>query len=299
MKEYFIAHKELNGWTVKPIDPVETDERWALKQRLKRTQKEIDEEFVGRVVNASEIDEDKWKEYFDRRAAGEPIGHLAKHEMVKFELRHFYNDYVTAEMVEKDDYGRFREAIQRYESLHIHTDGQLSLLNSKWKLFTSKAADLADALGSRTLRSMEAVLLASGLLDEHGLRGDLTITVADLSGFLAYCDERRVTIERDLGVSLREDRKRDPVKTLNMCLDQVGLRLAPLGKTRKGGNTSYQYQLDAVSLDHLRKIGVRRKDTSRSTLPEVLQQPRPPARKKPANDNSKDTGDTLPWLEGL
>ncbi|OAI45076.1 hypothetical protein AYO42_03470 [Rhizomicrobium sp. SCGC AG-212-E05] len=297
MAEYFIRHKQLNGWTIQSISPQETDESWGVKQRLRRVQKELDQEFIGGVVNAPDIDEDQWKNYFDRQAAGEAIGPGAKHEMVRFELRHFYNDYVTAQMVEKDDYGRFREAILRYESLHIHSADQLNLLAYKWKAYVSKSADLSESLGSQALRSMEAVLLASGLLDDTGLRGDKIVSMSDLSDFLAYCDERRVTIERDLGVNLREDRRRDPVKTLNMCLSQIGLRLAPLGKSRKGDSAIYRYQLDPVDLDVLRKIGMRRKDTSRSTLPEVIQPARPAAKRKPANDNSETVGQSFPWFD--
>jgi origin of replication binding protein len=297
MKNYFIRHKELNGWTVKVIVPPETVGAWTLKQRLKRLQKEIDEEFIGGVVNAAEIDEDQWKALFDRRAAGEAIGQLATYEMVRFEVRHFYNDYVTPELVELDDYGRFREAVARYESMHIHSTDQLRLLNNKWAAYSTKERDLSETLGNKPLRSMEAILLASGLLDETGLRGDKIITMADLDGFLAYCDERRITIERDLGVNLREDRAHSPVRTLNLCLDQIGLRLAPLGKSRSGASAVYRYQLDAAGLEFLRKLTFRRRDKMRSTLPEVLQPPRPPVKKKPANDNAENGNDFLDWLK--
>jgi hypothetical protein len=247
-------------------------------------------------MNADQITEEQWNAYFDRRAAGETMAQSAIYEMTKFELRNFYNDYVTPEMIEQDDLGRFREAVARYEALHIHTPDYLKLLNSKWVVFMAKERDLVDTLGTNPLRSMEGILLASGLLDEFGLRGDKIITKADLDPFLSFCNERRVTIERDLGVNLRNDRQRDPVKTLNLCLEQIGLRVACLGKMRSQDQSVYRYQLDAGCLSIMRQITERRKDKSRSTLPEVLQPPRAPSRKKPANDNGDSAEDFLPWM---
>lgn len=293
MKDYFISHKERNGWKIILIGPMKGLESEIMEHKLKRLKAEIEQEYIAGIVAATMIDELAWKAYFDRKAAGEAIGLAATYEMAKFEIRHFYNTQVTAALVELDDHGQFREAVKRYESLYIHNADYLKLLHDQWRSYSDKQRNLTSTLGSRPVRSLEAILIASRLVDEHGICGDKILTKADLKGFLALCDERRATIERDLDVNLREDRHRDPVKTLNLCLSLIGLAMDCLGKKRNGETTQYRYQLDSVCLDTLTKILERRKDGNRSTLPEDLEPPRPRARRKAANDNEPAY---LDWL---
>jgi hypothetical protein len=283
LREYFILHKELNGWKIvnKSIDRAEVE---SLQRRIIRLRDEVEQEFIGGVMNAKMIDEPTWSNYFERKGAGEAIGTPATNEMIKFELRHFYNEPVTPDLIKLDDDRRFRECIMRFESLHIHNPEYLKLLHHQWTRYHSDGVDFATSMGNRPLRSLEAILIVSGLIDDNGLCDDKVIAKADLHGFLSFCNERRVTIERDLDVNLRKDRDRDPVKTLNLCLDLVGLEMDCLGKTRKADKAVYRYRLHPSRLATIRKIVERRKSGPRSTLPEVLEPPRFIPRKKPMPD---------------
>jgi hypothetical protein len=286
MKEYFIRHKELNGWKIVRIPDTDDENSEKIRAKLGRLQDEIEQEYIGGVMNARMIDQADWKIYFDRRAAGESIGTDAINEMIKCEIRHFYNTQVTPELIELDDHAKFRECVARYETLHIHNPDYMRLLKRDWAVYLSKAKNLVETLGARPLRSVEGVLLSCGLIDDQGLDGGKILTKADLADFLAFCDDRLVTIERDLDINLRKDRHRDPVRALNDCLSLIGQGMECLGKTRKKQVAVYRYQLDAGCLQEMRQIVARRKNGEyRCTLPEVLEPPRPRRRPPAANAN--------------
>jgi hypothetical protein len=284
MKDYFIKHKELNGWNVIIAKKDETDKK-VITEKIKVLKQEIEKEYIEGILSARTIEFFEWEEYFKRRGAGDAIGLAATNEMIRFEIESFYNEPVTAGLVELDAHGRFRICVDRYERLYIRGQDNIRYLKLNWASYASKKEKFSKALGTRPLRSMEAILLSCGMVGKGGLSSDKTLSKSDLDGFLALCNERKVTIERDLDVSLRKDRHRDPVKTLNMFLELIGLQVVCVGKTRKKGAATYKYQLEPGGLKQITDIVERRRKGDRCTAPETLDPPRP-KRQRPLSSQS-------------
>jgi hypothetical protein len=272
LKDLFIRHKERNGWKIVSIN-AESKEAKVINEKMKVLKGEIAEETRKGILAAGNITEEQWKEYFDRRAEGKAIGQAALFEMLKFELANFYNQDVTDDLIRLDGAGKYRECVIMFGKTHLGVPSYVSTLVDKWSMGTFF---LGERLGEVPLRCLEGAILSAGLLGDAELDPNKIVTKADLDRFLAFCDERRVTIERDLGITLRKDRARDPVKTLNLFLELIGLEMRPVGKSKKKGAAIYRYQLSKPGLNTLIKIiDARRNGKPRSDLPERLDPPKP------------------------
>jgi hypothetical protein len=273
LKDLFVLHKERNGWKMVSAknDTTGTKE---IAKKAKFYKREIAAEELNGLMIAERIDEATWKAYWDRIADGEAIGPTAGYEKRRFELENFYNSKITRDLIDLDNGGRFREAAVLYEKLRLW-DPRTIARSLAW--MSSGRVKLGERLAETPLRCVVGAILAAGLITDTGLDSSRIVTKPLLDTFLAFCEEYRITAQRDLGVVLRDDRARDPVRTLNQFLELIGLEMICLGKTRRGGSTTYRYQLDAKRLAMLTEI-VKARGRPRSTLPELLDPPRPKRR---------------------
>jgi hypothetical protein len=270
LKDLFIRHKERNGWNIVSAAKNNAGTE-AITQKIRVLKDEIEAEVREGILNAAQIDEYDWKEYFDRQARGEAIGQAASLEMKRFEVQNFYNLPVTDDLIELDADGRYRQAVILFQKLGLWRPATAARLLARWN---SANFHIGERLGEVPLRCLAAALVSAGLISDAGLDATRVITKGDLGGFLVFCDERRVTIERDLGINLRKDRDRDPIKTLNLFLELIGLEIIPLSKSKKKGAAIYRYVLNKPQLDTLLEI-ITARQRPRSELPELLDPPRP------------------------
>lgn len=293
LKKHFLQHKNKCGWKIVWIDGECSPQSRELKARLRQLEAEVEQEYVGAVLNADLIDERTWEAYFRRKALGEPLSFLARHEMVKFEIFNFYGEQVTRDLIRLDDRARFREVLSNYEQLNVHNGQYLSLLLRQWGRFCSGQDDFATAFGFGPLRSLEAIMLSAGLIDSTGLCREKIVSKGMLAHFLEFSRKNRVLIERDLNIAFRGDFERDPVRMLNLFIGKAGLQLEKVRKTRHGEDSVYEYRMDFERLSLLEKIRVRRREGGRSILPESLEPPRLPANPPSTRQASHDPFTTL------
>ena len=270
LKNLFIAHKERNGWKI-----VKVEKNIAIAKAVGKKVDQVKDEFEAErragILNAEAIDQYQWKEYFDHIAKGETILGSAVHEMAAFELRNFYNQPIDDKLIALDANGSYRSSVLLFEKLGFWGPAKVSHFLKRWNSGDFK---LDERIGEIPVRCIGAAVVSAGLIDEGGFNAERVITRADLATFLNFCKIHNTTIQRDLGVVLREDRNHNPVRALNQILQLIGIEVEPLGKTKKNGAAIYRYGLNKARLDFLLKI-IKSRREPRCDLPEVLDPPRP------------------------
>ena len=270
LKELFVFHKQRNG--VKIIaGSNNSKEAKAVTKKMQAIKAENESARQTGILSAAPIDQYAWKDYYDRKATGESIGPAAAHQMARFEIQNFYNLPVTTDLIELDANGKFRVAVILFQKLGLSHPYSAGRLLKRWN---SKKFTLGERIGEIPLRCIAGVIVSAGLINENGFDTDNVVTKPDLAAFLGFCDEHRVTVERDLGIVLRQDRRHNPVRALNQILELIGLEVIPLGTTQKKGAAVYRYGLDKDKLKWLLKI-VAARQKPRCDLPEMLDPPRP------------------------
>jgi hypothetical protein len=253
LRENFCDLRRRNGWEI--VD-VATDVQ-AAKAGLAlvhRGEELLSEDQERRVCAAREL---KVDEYDDLRRQDEQ-GTLSEADasaLRRYEIESFYLQPISQELLGIDDDGRYRKAVRLYEALLDVEEPE-----GEWK----KNRLGADVLESAQRRELLRALFASTPIftNATGFDTDAIVTGGDLSGFIATCESKRVTIERLLDLSLRNDLRNKPVAQLGVLLRLVGLALTGAGARKQGEEKIYLYCINSDALARIEGIVARRADQS-------------------------------------
>jgi hypothetical protein len=106
---------------------------------------------------------------------------------------------------------------------------------------------------------LDSLLLVARLAIIGGLDAQKVFTKSDLRPFIKMCQDRKISIERELKVKLRDDIDRDPVKMLNVLLKLIGQKVENVKTTKVGRAKVYRYKLNTERYERLKSIVDRRK----------------------------------------
>ena len=251
LKYYFTELKQHNGWTVKIISAKEEDQEAAEPDTTATPPDEHS------LLAADKITRNRYRELIEQREGGQPIGVLARWEVTRHEIEWFYGEDVSKGLIELDDDGRYRQAVERFESLALHRDfsdvehalGQF-WLTSDWR----------SAFPNGTEWMLDAILVASQLAIKDGFDANADISVGVLGPFIEICRDRAKSLEIDFGVRLRRNFEKKPVETLNRILAMIGLKLVMHSFTKNAGKRTYYYRLEENSLNTMLNLVQRRKN---------------------------------------
>lgn len=255
LKRLFVAHKERNGWSVVNVKTEKAPEDSVAA--AEKSREELDEERITGLLSAEPIDHMTYRALTDRRDDGGYLSRTEFYQVGRFEMEGFYGSEISRSLIERDGHGHLQVAIEAYESLHIHSPLARSNAFRLWS--DVKAGCALVHSGSSRTRLVTGALIESGLLVPERLLADRVFTGGELRDFKLFCEKYATTLERDLGLIVRKDLDRDPIKMLNKILETVGLRARKVGTKRVKSAKTYFYQIDCDELAFLEEVRLRRK----------------------------------------
>jgi nucleoside-triphosphatase THEP1 len=254
LRHHFIELKQHNGWTVKVV-PASTDDD---EPAEKEVGKDIKENWRAQsLLSAAQIDRNRYRELMDQREAGQAIGAAARWEVSRHEIEWFYGQEISEGLVVLDDDGRYREAVERFETLALHRDfGEVEYALAQFWL----TSDWRQSFPNKTDWMLDAILIASELVTKDGFDTTVDVSVATLERFISICLDRADSLEIDFKIRLRRNFEKKPVETLNRILEMLGLALVRHRFEKKAGKRTYYYRLVPSLLAKMLSTVQRRKD---------------------------------------
>lgn len=245
LKSLFVAHKKHNGWKAIRIrapnedNGAAIDELHETKTKITQSAFEMEQERVAQLCAATRLNDNRFQELKRDQAKQAQIGVANTYAVERYEIEKFYGEIITPELIGFDRRGAMRAAIKRFGSLTIGS-GFRDLLQNQWDQYQCGGRMKKSEFPGRVL---EMVLFSAGLVNESGLDAEKVFSKEELQKFLKFCDDHKITIERNLEVLLRKDRYRDPVKMLNRFLGLIGLDATLVTANKKGKEKVYRYQI--------------------------------------------------------
>lgn len=214
---------------------------------------------VELLLAAKTLTSDEYDEIECRIQSNEDVSETERWRMARTQIEQFYRETLTGELILRDDRGRFRQQITRYEAL---------------QRYASTRGTAADQLN---LDSLQAAGLRHRFLRDYRLAGELLDQVLrstpvygncdfdaskpfswqELTSFMERCNRLKSTIETAFELEVHPDPAR-AVKQFQSVLGLVGLYAIPDGKRKRKGKTIYQYRIDPDRLRQIEDIVARR-----------------------------------------
>ena len=231
LKDHFIALKKYNGWQ---IDLVEKDKNLASEGNkiLKEGESLREENYIKGVLNAKVCD----GKTLDILQGKEKQGSLTESEkfiLIRTNIEYFYDEPITAELINLDDEGKYRNQIKLLK-------GVLSVAPRK--------------KDPRSTLLKKVFVSANLFYDENNLDVNVKITNETLVKFVEFCINNKPAINRLLNLEVRRDIFKKSIAQLNTFLRLCSLEVN-VSETRNSGKTKiYSYQLDSIKLDFALKL---------------------------------------------
>ena len=218
---------------------------------------------VERLLSANTLKRDEHDDIEARIQDNEDVSEGERWQLLRTQIEVFYREPISGALILRDDRGRLRSQVVRFESLRSFAAGKA--LRSK---IPALEAPQSTGLASRFLRHKRATgRLLDGLLEATPVyqEGEFDVyerfSMHDLSRFVARCQSLKPEIETafDLEVTTQET---NAVKQLQAILSLIGLRVIQDGKKKVRGKTIYMYRIDAEILQFVEETASRRAATS-------------------------------------
>jgi hypothetical protein len=256
LRKHFIDLRNNNGWAVEMI---------ALDKKLENVGKKIRKEgkLANRLSNfeqilqAEIISSDDFNHYKREDKAGKNDD-STQHMLSRYVIESFYRQDADMELLELDNNGNFRNAINTYELIACKSDEEIQRKDSYSE--TKYAADRDNLMIQKQLLS--SLLTASGLFSQGVFNLDLQIEKSDLADFAKCCLKNKVKIEQLFEVQVRSDVIDKPIQQLNTILKILGLSTIKQQIKQSGGKKYYFYRLDKNKLESVSHWASRRVETS-------------------------------------
>jgi hypothetical protein len=214
---------------------------------------------VELLLSAKTLTRDEYDDIEGRIQDNDDVSDVERLRLARTQIEKFYHEPVSEALINRDDGGRLRSRVVRFEALRDYA----STKEMRSRMGHATSSQTA-GLGNRFLRDRR---LSGPLLDD--LFGASPVyrdgkfdvrkrySLHDLSGFMKKCRLLKSTIETAFDLEINAYEK-VAVKQLRALLGLVGLRAIDDGKCKRGGKTIYLYRIDPESLHLIEEIVARR-----------------------------------------
>jgi hypothetical protein len=255
LRKNFVDYKKWQEWIVKEIQ--RDDKAMELGREFIRLGRKLShDKAVDLVLAAPTLDwktmteiEERFEEQYSDVTESEFIS------LYRTRLELFYGEVVSRELIERDDSGYMKRAINEY----------IGLWNRQKASDVSLAANVVSSVHAKIL-PFEVV--KPGLLKfllsltpcYHDGQFDCTVKMTgdDLGEFKKAMIKHKAVIETQLDIAIGMDIKDKPMLYLRRVLEVIGLKIARSGHQTINKKKIYYYVLDQQSLDFVEMIRLRR-----------------------------------------
>lgn len=233
--------RQASGWDIEAVDK---QPKASSNIKWKDAQRALNERKINGILGADRLNDIQALKLSDRLKRGKALDRKERFALHRYELEQAYQREADRGLIEMDNNGKLRSQIAVYREIFAYQKA-----THGW--FERVKADLAD--GKPLPKNPAWVLvatamIAAGLIRNGEIQQRRRLTSTDLLTFKNMCSNNRVMIEDVLQTSLRSDLASNPVRQLNVFLNKCGLKLIATNRRQVAGQTSVQYQLDAVTI---------------------------------------------------
>jgi hypothetical protein len=266
LKGNFVRHKEKQGLLIEYVG--KDHKAFGEGQALLMKGKSLDDEtYCEAISSAKPLTPPEYDRLGEAVRAGEPLSDSEKWSYERATIEDFYQESVTAELINLDQRGRFRAKVRLFEAVFEGPDvARFDLLLAGRRLVTGKAGKAAAV---RTLLRLTPLLTSDGRLD-----ADVVVEACDLVQFTDTVSKKKAAIENQIGVQVQRDFRDKPVQQLGRILGLVGLRLERVRARKEKGKKVYAYRLAPGPLARMKAIVHARKgpmpDSAGAVVPDKV-----------------------------
>lgn len=179
-------------------------------------------------------------------------------QLERYWIEHFYQEEISAELIQFDQGGAVREKIRNFECLAEPVERLMK--RDEEELRWSEPFDRRMRVLRRKL--LAALLGAAGVYDtaNGSFLPSVKVEMRTLGKFVALVQAYRKRVELLFGVVVRRDVRSKPVLQLREILGQVGLVLVEAEVTEAGGPKIRRYRLDEARLQEIMAVVERREE---------------------------------------
>lgn len=249
LRDLFVAHRERNGWR---SNLIEKKGNVTSASNLRKIEEQVLSERIEAIVNASKLAAEDYDQSKFEQEQGQSVGTKTLLAMRRFEIEDFYGQAITSELVQRDNDGSFRPRVTRFARLR----GLMGKYTTIWNHWSNYLATgmIGKAFGKTPDRVVLGVFCAAELVREGGFDTERHICKDDLSTFVEFCRKQNLTLQRDLGILLKPDFEKYPIKALNTLLALVGLKVEMVQQRKIKGRKAYFYALSQSDLAVMEQI---------------------------------------------
>lgn len=270
LKSNFINHKLAQGYIVNFIER-QPEPSAKGSDAFSAAKKARVKERVRSLLAARKLSLEDYKEVRNRANRGQAVTGEERWALKREEIERFYGCPISANLIEQDDDGHFREKVRLFEGLF---DIHLARLNHS-AVALSEAAIRERSLPRQVLL-LHKLLDAAGLsrITEYKQGGFLPTHVTELDtkvelssgsmgAFVEALRSHKRQVATQLHLDVRKDCEQKPIQELTRLLGMAGLKLTPPRIERKGGQKVYWYRLDSAALNKMQKVMAKRSSEER------------------------------------
>jgi hypothetical protein len=249
LKGNFVRHKEKQGFLIKYVG--KDHKAFGEGQALLMKGKSLDDEtYCEAISSAKPLTPPEYDRLGEAVRAGEPLSDSEKWSYERATIEDFYQESVTAELINLDQRGRFRAKVRLFEAVFEGPDvARFDLPLAGRRLVTGKAGKVA---------AIRMLLRLTPLLTSDGRLGAV-VEACDLAQFTDTVSRKKAAIENQLGVQVQRDFRDKPVQQLGRILGLVGLRLERVHSRKEKEKKVYGYRLAPGPLARMKAIVQARK----------------------------------------
>lgn len=236
LKKHFIDLKSKNGWKINYVEKEESGLK-EISKAISEAKASIEDEEFSVLASAKDLDDFEFsilREKNDIRS--DEILSLKK-----FNIKKFYGEDVTPELLKLDNKGKFRRQLHM---MAMFISNPFSLAERDAKRNDRLSIDRENySLKSELLKEL---LPTTRVTDIHGnFDLDLEITSADLGEFASICLGKSYEIKTLLGVNVRRNIREKPMNQLTDILKLIGMgMLRSRHSDDKNGKRTFYYKVN-------------------------------------------------------
>jgi len=265
LKTNFLKYKTDQGWGITVID-VDRELKSVGRTMYLNGKRIVIDEYISHLLCSVILNRYEYQRFNDRKnLINLPISEDLWFSYFRTTLERFYRLPATKELIERDDQGRFRRMVNRFEKM-IDKEYQKIWVGSGTGLMKNSLTKDHKL----SLQTVKGVINGNGLLFEllsttplfngNDFDPSVVITSNDLDKFSDRSLVFKSFVETQLDISTRKDVVDKPIQHLNRLLGLIGLKLEKIRTTKVAGKKTYLYKIDEDSFKEMMEI-IKRRET--------------------------------------
>ena len=269
LKQNFIQYKEAQGWE---ISFVEDDKAIQAEGSLKALEGKnlTTAKAINSLMEAPKITRKQFQELIEKKDSEHSLSAEENAVFVRGTIESFYRQEISENLINLDNRGKFRKAVQTFEKLtEKETSSSYdSILDLKFE----ENSDSLFLLSNDHHRHMyvAACLFKAGIYVEGKFLPEQIVVSDDLVAFVDFLESTRVKFEHIFNNTLRGDLRTKPMSQLSQMLSYVGLSMKKVLSRKKGSGKKYYYKINPEKYDVILEIVKNRKIRIEDNSPVLL-----------------------------